>query len=118
MVTGTDFDQARLGSHLRPTFVIIDNGREIARGSDLDALAQRLSPKVAEKLTKSARGLVSTGQKAWTFGAVPRESSVAKGVVGYPSLVDEGATVGVAVQDDPGKAARSHIHGVRRSPGR
>ena len=113
-VVGSDFQPEKLSPHLRPTFVIIDNGREIARGTDLDALAQRLSPKVAEKLTRSAGGLVSTGQRSWTFGTIPTQSSVAKGVVGYPSLVDEGVTVGVVVQDDPSKAARSHVHGVRR----
>ncbi|AQP47306.1 ATP-dependent RNA helicase HrpA [Tessaracoccus aquimaris] len=114
VVTAKDFDPAKLGSHLRPTFVIIDNGREIARGTDLDELSERLSPKVAEKLTRSAGGIATTGQRSWTFGAIPRQTSVAKGVVGYPALVDEGVSVGVAVVDEAAKADRSHAHGVRR----
>ncbi len=114
VVRGPDFRPGTLDSHLRPTFVVIDNGREIARGDDLDALGEKLAPKVAAKLTRSAGGLASTGQTTWTFGQVPGESAVAKGVVGYPALVDEGATVGLQVLDSKAKADRSHAHGVRR----
>ena len=114
VVQGSDFQPEQLGSHLRPTFVVIDNGREIARGTSLDHLSEKLSPKVAEKLTRSAGGLAATGQKAWTFGDIPAEISVAKGVVGFPALVDEGASVGLSVLDERAKADRSHVHGVRR----
>ncbi|HJE51460.1 MAG TPA: ATP-dependent RNA helicase HrpA, partial [Tessaracoccus flavescens] len=66
-LTGTVVDPSAwrpeaLGSHLRPTFVVVDNGREVARGTDLAELKQRLSPKVAEKLTKSAGDRATTGQ--------------------------------------------------------
>ncbi len=114
VVDGANFHPELLGSHLRPTFVVIDNGREVARGDDLDALAARLAPKVAAKLTASAGERASTGQRAWTFGAISKETAVGRGVVGYPALVDEGTTVGLQVLDSPQKAARSHTLGVRR----
>ncbi|AQX14803.1 ATP-dependent RNA helicase HrpA [Tessaracoccus lapidicaptus] len=118
-LTGTvvapgDFRPEALSSHLRPTFVVTDNGREVARGADLDALVERLAPRVAAKLTRSAGDLARTGQRSWTFGAVPRRITVAAGVIGYPALVDEGSTVGLRVLDAPATADRSHVLGVRR----
>ena len=114
VVTGADFHPETVGVHLRPTFIVIDDGREVARGDDLDALARTLAPKVAAKLTASAGDRASTGQRTWTFGTIAKETTVGKGVIGYPALVDEGATVGVQVLDSAAKAARSHRLGVRR----
>ena len=45
VVEASDFRPEALGSHLRPTYVVVDNGREVARGTDLDELARRLSPR-------------------------------------------------------------------------
>ena len=101
-------------SHLRLTFQVIDDGREIARGDDLDELRERLVAKISAKLTASAKGLPATGQRSWTFGAVPTETSVAKGVRGYPALTDEGSSVGLVVWDAESRARRSHAQGVRR----
>ena len=105
---------AGLDSHLRPTFVIVDRGTVLARGDNLDALRERLAPKVAAKLTKAAGSLAAKGQTTWTFGDIPKQRSVGRGVVGYPALVDEAASVGLAVLEDEAKAARSHTQGVRR----
>ncbi|MDF1486816.1 ATP-dependent RNA helicase HrpA [Tessaracoccus sp. HF-7] len=101
-------------AHLRLAFQVIDNGREIARGDNLDELRERLVAKISAKLTASAGGLTATGQTSWTFGTVPTETTVAKGVRGYPALTDEGASVGLVVLDTESRARRSHIHGVRR----
>ncbi|MFT3887026.1 MAG: ATP-dependent RNA helicase HrpA [Arachnia sp.] len=114
LVAPEDWHPETLDPHLRPTFVIVDGGREVGRGDDLAALQQRLAPKVAEKLTKSAGGRTATGQRSWTFGSIPRETRVGKGAVGYPALVDEGTTVGLTVQDTRERADRSHAAGVRR----
>lgn len=101
-------------AHLRLTFQVIDNGREIARGDDLDELREKLVAKISAKLTASAGGLTASGQKSWTFGAVPTETTVAKGVRGYPALADEGNSVGLVVLDTESRARRSHTQGVRR----
>ncbi|GAA4888791.1 ATP-dependent RNA helicase HrpA [Tessaracoccus lubricantis] len=114
VVEGSQFTPDAVAAHLRPTYVVLDEGREVARGTDLDSLLQKLSPKVAAKLTRSAGDQAATGQKAWTFGTVPRETTVGKGVVGYPALVDEGNGVGLRVFDSAARASRSHAHGVRR----
>ncbi len=117
-LTGTVVDERawapeRVDPHLRPEFVVVDQGREVARGEDLAALQTRLSGEVAAKLTGAAGGRVVHGQTSWTFGDVARETKVGKSV-GYPALVDELTGVGLAVLDSPAKAARSHRLGVRR----
>jgi ATP-dependent helicase HrpA len=118
-LTGTlvgpgDWHPEALDPHLRPTFVVVDAGREVGRGDDLAALQQRLAPKVAEKLTRSAGDRTATGQRSWTFGDIPRETRLGRGAVGYPALADEGSTVGLTVLDTRAKADRSHAAGVRR----
>ncbi len=103
-----------LPSHLRPLFVVTDRGREVARGEDLVALQQRLSAQVARKLTRSAGNLTASGQTSWTFPVIPTHTELGRGVTGYPSLVDEGSTVGLAVADTDEKARRAHVQGLRR----
>lgn len=103
-----------LPSHLRPMFVITDEGREVARGEDLAQLQATLSAKVAQKLTTAASGITVSGQRSWTFPAIPAQVSLGKAITGYPSLVDEGSSVGVAVSDTKEKADRAHVEGLRR----
>lgn len=86
----------------------------MARGTNLSALQQELSPRVADKLTASAGDKAVSGQRSWTFGTVVRETTVGKGVIGHPALVDEGEGVGLRVFDSAAKATRSHALGVRR----
>ena len=101
-------------SHLRPTFIVTDDGKEVARGDDLAELQTRLSQKVAKKLTKAADGIAQSGATSWTFPPIPTTTSLGKGVTGYPALADEGATVGVTVADTQQKAERTHVQGLRR----
>ncbi|MCG6568348.1 ATP-dependent RNA helicase HrpA [Tessaracoccus sp. ZS01] len=114
VVEGRQFAPEAVGKHLRPTYVVLDEDREVARDVDLEGLRRKLSPKVAAKLTASAGDKAATGQKAWTFGDVPREATVGKGVVGYPALVDEATAVGLRVFDSAARAEVSHAQGVRR----
>src|SRR5690606_12303932 len=103
-----------IDSHLRPTFVIHDGKREVARGSDLDELRTELAPKVRQKLNRSASRITASGQTAWTFGTIPTTVELGPGVIGYPGLVHEGSTVGVAVAETPARALRQHELGLRR----
>lgn len=57
------------------------------------------------------------GLTAWTFGALPEsvDTRVAGGVVrGYPSLVDDGASVSLRMQATPEEARRLTPRGIRR----
>ncbi|MDO5068368.1 MAG: DUF3418 domain-containing protein, partial [Propionibacteriaceae bacterium] len=113
-VSPEDWNAASLDAHLRPTFVVIDGGREVARGEDLQELKTTLSAKVAGTLTRRAGRLAATGATSWSFGALPTTMELGGGVSGHPCLVDEGVTVGVQVADTLAKARRSHAAGLRR----
>lgn len=114
IIDPADWQPAAVDHHLRPTFVVLDGGTEVARGEDLAELKTRLSARVASKLTRSARHIAATGQRDWTFGALPRSTHLSGGVAGYPCLVDEGDSVGVQVVDSAAKAERLHAAGLRR----
>ena len=114
------WDWAKVPDHLRPTFRVVDEeGREAARGKDLEALKAPLRPQFAEALAEVAgdAGLTSTGQTTWTFGVL-EESVVHKRaghqVVAHPALVDEGGTVGLGVFGSRAEADARHRDGVRR----
>ncbi|RRD04907.1 ATP-dependent RNA helicase HrpA [Arachnia propionica] len=113
-VAPEDWNAAALDTHLRPTFVVVDNRTEVARGEDLQELKVRLSAKVAGTLTRRAGRLAATRATTWSFGTLPRTTELGGGVAGHPCLVDEGSTVGVQVADTVAKARRSHAAGLRR----
>jgi len=57
------------------------------------------------------------GLTAWTFGTLPELLELRRGghtLMGFPALVDRGASVDVEVFDTPEEAARVHRAGLRR----
>jgi ATP-dependent helicase HrpA len=108
----------RLPEHLTVTFRVVDEtGREVATGTDLDALRRRLAPKVREELAAAGAGIERTGLTTWTLGALPRELPVRRGghvVTGHPGLVDRGATVDVRVFPTAAERDPQMWRGVRR----
>ena len=101
-------------SHLRPTFVVRDGTKEVARGVDLDALRVALAPKVSAKLTRSAKRISASGQTSWTFGTIANSVQLSGGVVGFPALVDETRAVGLVVAESASRATHEHVRGLRR----
>jgi ATP-dependent helicase HrpA len=114
------WDWSKVPPHLRPTFRVVDErGREAARGKDLEALKEPLRPRFAAAIAEVAAssGVTATGQTAWTFGAVePSFTEVRAGheVRGFPTLDDEGATVGLQVVASAEEQEARHRLGVRR----
>jgi len=54
---------------------------------------------------------------AWTFGELPELLEIRRGkqtLIGFPALVDKGASCSIEVFDDPNEAARFHRAGMRR----
>ncbi len=105
--------------HLSVTLVVVDapGGKEIARGLDLAALQRQLAPKLTHTLTQASRDVAVTGATSWSFPALVAKRVTRRGgtdFVGFPALVDEGRTVGVAVLDTEARARRSHALGLRR----
>ncbi len=62
------WDESRLPPHLRMTFRVMDSGRELARGKDLDELRRQLRPRLAEMVTDAAGDLLRTGLTDWNIG--------------------------------------------------
>ncbi len=110
----------KVPDHLRPTFRVLDeHGRQIGTGKDLEALKQPLKPSFDRALREVAdeSGLAATGQTEWTFGSIePSFSQTRAGheVRGFPSLVDEGSTVGLRVVGSEQEQEALHRLGVRR----
>ncbi len=112
------WDPGRLPAHLRVGFVVEDErGAPLARGSDLAALRDGLAPALRERLAAASADLRRRGMHGWELGSLPRSVALPGSdgsVLGYPALIDEGASVGVAVLESPsGQQAAMRI-GTRR----
>ncbi len=121
-LTGVQLDPAdwrtdAVAGHLQVIFVVTKDGDELAVGRDLDALKAELAPQLSRTLNTAAAGLTRTGLTRWEFGTIVDRLEFSRDrhqVVGYPGLVDEGATVGLSVWDTPERQRVSHAFGVRR----
>ncbi len=106
----------RLPEHLTVTFRVVDeHGREVARGTDLEALRRELAPQVRAEL--AAADVTRSGLTTWTVGELPREIGVRRGghvVTGYPGLIDRGDTADVRVFPTAAERDAAHARGVRR----
>jgi ATP-dependent helicase HrpA len=98
------FDLTKLPAHLRVTFAVeADDGTEVARGKDLDALQERLAAPARQAVAQAVAGdLQRTGLRGWPddLDELPRtvERSVSgRTVRGYPALVDTGTAVDIRV---------------------
>jgi ATP-dependent helicase HrpA len=114
------WDLDKVSDHLRPTFrVLDDDGGEVGAGKDLEALKQPLRPSFDRAMRQVAdeSGVSATGQTDWTFGTIePSFTQTRAGheVRGFPTLVDEGSTVGLRVSASAEEQEAEHRLGVRR----
>lgn len=100
LVTADDFDLSAVPDHLKVTFRVVDDGAELARGRDLDALRERLEPVVRRDLEEVAARAERTGITTWDVGTLERTVPAGQ-VTGYPALVDAGGSVTLRVLDGP-----------------
>ncbi len=114
------WDWSKVPDHLRPTFTVIaDDGKESARGKDLDALKEPLRGEFDAAIAEVAAdsGVSATGQTSWTFSDLEvsfTQKRAGHEVRGFPALIDEGASVGVAVLASEDEARAVHRLGLRR----
>ncbi len=114
------WDPAKVPDHLRPTFRVLDEqGAELGVGKDLEALKQPLRPSFDRAIRQVAdeSGVSATGQTTWTFDTIePSFTRTRAGheVHGFPTLVDEGGTVGLRVAASADEQEANHRLGVRR----
>jgi ATP-dependent helicase HrpA len=112
------WDWSKVAEHLRPTYRVLDEeGREQARGKDLEALKEPLRPQFAAAVAEVAAETTTTGQTRWTFETLPAVQTWRRAgheVLGHPALDDEGASVGLVVCGSESEAEARHRLGVAR----
>jgi ATP-dependent helicase HrpA len=114
------WDLDKVPAHLRPSFRVLDeDDAEVGVGKDLEALKAPLRPSLDRAIRQVAdeSGLSATGQSTWTFGTIePSFTRTRAGheVRGFPTLVDEGSTVGLRVAASADEQEARHRLGVRR----
>ncbi len=112
------FDLPKLPGHLRPTFRVFDeNDETVAEGRDLAVVANEVSGYVKSDLEAATHELEQTGATSWQFGTIPRTTSTSAAggsVQVYPSLVDEGQSVGLVLQPTEAEQWASMWSGNRR----
>jgi ATP-dependent RNA helicase HrpA len=112
------FDTSRLPAHLRMRFAVEDAaGTVLAEDDSLEAVRERLRPRLRAELAGAAASLERTGMRAWELGELPRVVALpgtGQAVRAYPALADEGESVGVRVLDSAPAQAASMWAGTRR----
>jgi ATP-dependent helicase HrpA len=113
------FRPETLPAHLAMNFRVIDeHGRQLAMGRNLAQLRAELGEKAGERFSAIVKGEAAAGGlTSWTFGDLEEIMEIRRGtqaIVGYPALVDRGASVALEVFDSPDSARARHRAGLRR----
>ena len=114
------WDWSKVPEHLRPTYRVVgEDGKETAKGKDLDALKAPLEGefKAAIAEVAASAGHTRTGETSWVFGDIATtvtEKRAGHEVTVFPCLSDEGTTVGLVVAGSAEEAEARHRLGVVR----
>jgi ATP-dependent helicase HrpA len=113
------FRPETLPAHLSMNFRIIDeHGRQLAMGRNLAQLRAELGEKAGERFSAIAKGeAAAEGLTSWSFGDLDEIMEIRRGpqtLVGYPGLVDQGASVALEVFDSAEAARAKTRAGLRR----
>jgi len=119
VVPADAFRPETLPAHLSFNFRVVDeHGRQLAMGRNLVALRTELGERAVEQFSAVAKPAAArTGLTTWDFGELQEIMEVRQGsqtLVGYPALVDRGASVDLELLDSPEAAAAEHRKGLRR----
>jgi ATP-dependent helicase HrpA len=107
------WDEPRLPAYLRITFRVVEDGRVLAAGKDLDELRLQLRPRLQATLSEAASGITRTGLRTWDIGTLPRVFSQGE-VRAYPALADTGDAVDVRLFETRAQAGAAMLRGTRR----
>src|SRR3954447_12799229 len=94
-----------------------ENGKVIASGQDLDKLREQVRPTLRRALAAATKKLERSGQTSWPFGTIPKAVALpgtGQTIRAYPSLVDEGETVGLRALESAEAQALHMRLGTRR----
>jgi ATP-dependent helicase HrpA len=107
------WDESRLPAYLRITFRVVEDGRVLATGKDLEELRRRLRPRLQATLSEAAAGIIRTGLRTWDIGTLPRVFSQGE-VRAYPALADTGSAADVRLFETRAQADAAMLRGTRR----
>ncbi len=107
------WDESRLPPYLRITFRVVEDGRVLATGKDLEELRRRLRPRLQATLSEAAAGIIRTGLRTWDIGTLPRVFSQGE-VRAYPALADTGSAADVRLFETRAQADAAMLRGTRR----
>ncbi len=107
------WDESRLPAYLRITFRVVEDGRVLATGKDLDELRRQLRPRLQATLSEAAAGITRSGLRTWDIGTLPRVFSQGE-VRAYPALADTGDGVDVRLFETRAQADAAMLRGTRR----
>jgi len=112
------FGAVALPPHLDVNVRVVDAaGQELAAGRDLAALRAMLGQAAQLSFAAAGPSLERKGLRSWDFGGLPETLAVSRGgarLTGYPALVDDGASVSIALLDTREAADASTRAGVLR----
>lgn len=128
VLSAADIDTTAIPDHLRMTFSVerrqpSRKGKArvevIASGKDLSALREELAPQVRETMASVASSIERTGLTSWPddlldLPDVFEQQIGGRAVLGYPALVDNGASVDLRVLSNPAAASAATRLGLRR----
>lgn len=115
----TVFDAATLPDHLRMNFRVADvHGKTVAAGRDLEEIRRRLGVKARESFAAMPPSEFRRDNvRLWDFGDLPEHVELKRAgmtLLGYPALVDEGASAALRVLDSADAARAATRGGLRR----
>ncbi|MBB5351451.1 ATP-dependent helicase HrpA [Haloferula luteola] len=114
-VRAEDFDLARMPDEwVVKVWVCDDEGRELALGTEVAALREKLGTLMEQRFEETANlEWESTGHRTWPDFELPVQATTSAGVA-FPALTDEGKSVGTRAFSSAGEAEQSHRAGTVR----
>jgi ATP-dependent helicase HrpA len=110
------FREDLLPPHLRMNYLLLDDSdKVVARSRSLASLRGKHAGASQQDYARQSQ--LKTGARSWDFGELPERLEMEQGgrhQLGYPALVDEGATVGMRAFATPPEARASHERGSAR----
>jgi ATP-dependent helicase HrpA len=98
--------------------VVDEHGRQLAMGRNLAQLRAELGREAEATFSAAVTARAAqSGLTDWSFGPLEEVMEIRDGaqiLIGYPALVDEGASVSLQVMDAPERARDAHRRGLVR----
>lgn len=121
-VSTESFRPDLVASYLRLTLRVVDDGRTVAQGKDIDAILRAHGARAREAWssavkTEKAAKWERSGVTSWDFGELPRFLVRKVGgtdVRSFPALVDRGTSVDLALLESESAAVTATRAGLRR----